>query len=184
VPLKNTATKYGAVTKWLHWTVFILFVGQYATGTIVNWMDPDTTLFGVGNAAWVAWHKSAGLLVLGLVLLRIIWRKTTRLPDWANGLSTWEKTTIHFVENGLYSVMFLMPLTGLLMSASAGHPTPFFHLFAIPGFSHPNSGLSTAAWFMHFAISYIIVALLAIHVGLAVRRELFEKDGYLKRMLP
>ncbi len=162
----------------------MLFFGQYTTATIMNWMDPGTTLFGVGNSGWVAWHKSFGLLILGIVLLRIIWRKTTRLPDWANGLSAWEKVTIHFVENGLYAVMILMPLTGLLMSAAGGHPTPFFHLFSIPGFSHPNSVLSTIAWFMHISISYVIVALLAIHVGLAARREIFEKDGYIKRMLP
>jgi cytochrome b561 len=183
VPLKNTVTKYGAITKLFHWAVFILFVGQYTTATIMNWLDPNATLFGIGNSGWVAWHKSVGLLVFGIVLLRMIWRKTTRLPDWASGLSAWEKAAIHFVENGLYAVMILMPLTGLLMSAAGGHPTPFFNLFAITGFSHPNRILATTAWFMHIIISYVIVALVAVHVAMAVRRHLFEKDRYIKRML-
>ena len=117
--LKNTNTRYGSVTKLLHWAIFILFFGQYTTATIMTWMDPGTTVFGVGSASWITWHKSLGLLILGLVLMRLIWRKTTRLPDWADGLAPWEKTTIHLVENGLYAVMILMPLSGMLMTAAA-----------------------------------------------------------------
>ena len=180
--LKNSAKQYGLVTKTVHWLVFLLFAGQYSTATIMEWMDKDTHVFGAGRMDWVNLHKSLGFLLLLVVLFRIVWRKTVRLPDWAEGLADWEKQAIHFVEKGLYVVMVAMPLSGVTLSIAGGHPVPFFKLLVIPGLAHPVSWLANAGWFTHMILSYVTLALLALHIGLAVRRQWFEKDGYIRRM--
>ncbi len=180
--LKNSAKQYGLVTKTVHWLVFLLFAGQYSTATIMEWMDDDTHVFGAGRMDWFNMHKSLGFLLLLLVFFRIVWRKTVRLPDWAKGLAEWEKRTIHYVENALYVVMVVMPLSGLTLSIAAGHPVPFFKLFVIHGLTHPVPWLANVGWLTHFILSYGIIGLLAVHIGLAVRRQWFEKDGYMRRM--
>ncbi len=85
--MKNSATRYGLVTKALHWTVFLLLLNQFVVAiAMLNTAQGQTTA-GFTQGQLYEWHKSTGLIVLGLVALRFLWRKCTRLPDWAPNLS-------------------------------------------------------------------------------------------------
>ncbi len=172
-------SKYGAFSKFLHWAIFFLFLNQFISATIMTWMDK-----GAFRGELYAWHKAFGLIILLVVIVRFTWKKLSRQPDWAEGLQPWEKSFIVFIERGLYITMFIMPLSGMLMSLAGGHKILFFGLFYIPGLPVPNTILSATGWFFHTLTSYAIIALVSIHIAFVLRRQVFEKDGYLKRMLP
>ena len=95
MPLKNSATHYGSVTRFLHWTIFILFVWQYLSAAIMTHVGRDNTLLGLTQGNYYDWHKSMGLILLILAIMRLVWRKTTPLPDWAPTLSQAEQVISH-----------------------------------------------------------------------------------------
>ena len=96
--LLNGAARFGAVSKFFHWAVFLLFVNQYATGILMMRLERGHLVLGFAQGDYYTWHKSVGLLVLALVLLRITWRKTTRLPDWPATLAPWEQGCMKWTE--------------------------------------------------------------------------------------
>ncbi|HCB14231.1 MAG TPA: cytochrome B, partial [Gammaproteobacteria bacterium] len=75
MPLKNSATYYGPVTRFLHWSVFILFIWQYLSAAIMTHLARDQTLLALMQGDFYNWHKSIGLMLLVLALARLIWRK-------------------------------------------------------------------------------------------------------------
>jgi cytochrome b561 len=177
--LINSASKYGALTKFFHWTIFLLFLNQFISATIMTWIEN-----GAFRGDLYAWHKAIGLLILFLAIARLTLTKLSRQPDWAEGLQLWEKSSIVFIERGLYIVMLLMPISGIIMSFTGGHKISFYSLFHIPGLSEPNTLLSAIGWFVHTLTSYSIIGLVSIHFAFVLRRQIFDKDGYIKRMLP
>jgi cytochrome b561 len=180
--LTNTATQYGVVAKFFHWTIVLLILNQFVVGAVMTWMKGPVA--GISPSEMIGWHKSVGLLVLILVILRFAWRQATKLPDWPAGLMKWEESAIHFIERGLYTALFVMPIAGLLLSMAGGHGVSFFGLFKLPGFSKPSMHLSSTGWFLHFATSYAIAGLVSLHLAFILRRHIFEKDRFLNRMLP
>ncbi|MEZ4555925.1 MAG: cytochrome b/b6 domain-containing protein [Caldilineaceae bacterium] len=98
----NSGTRYGMITKFFHWAVFLLFVNQYVVARLMLTTPIGATSLGYTQGQLYNWHKSIGLILLALALLRYTWRRTTRLPDWAATLSAGEKQLIHWLERVLY----------------------------------------------------------------------------------
>lgn len=182
--LTNSATQYGSVARFFHWTIFLLLVNQFVVGAVMSWLDEDKSLAGIPQPAMVAWHRSVGLLILMLVILRLGWRQATALPSWPADMKRWEQQTLQFVERGLYTALLIMPAAGLLFSVAEGDSVPFFGLFRFPGSSKPNADLYATGWLIHFATSYAIMGLVFVHVFLVFRHHSAEKDRFLNRMLP
>ena len=182
--LKNTATQYGTITKFFHWAIVLLFLIQFVVAATMIWARNVPSVPDASKFEMITWHKSMGLLVLMLAIARFAWRQVNRYPSWPAGMKEWEKATFSFIERGLYLVLFVMPTSGLLVSVASGHEVAFFSLFQIPGFAKPDMFLTAVGWFLHRAASYAIIGLVTLHVGTVLRRHIFEKDGYLKRMLP
>ena len=175
--LKNSANHYGSVSRFLHWSVFLLFICQYVGASIMTHLARDKTLFGLSQGDYYNWHKSFGLMLLALALLRLIWRKTTPLPDWAPTLSEAERTISHRNETLLYWCMFLLPISGYLFVMAGGFGIKLFGFHDLP---NP----ATLALVVHIVVSYAAVVFIAWHVGLGLKHHLFDRDGFLNRMLP
>ena len=177
--LINSTSKYGLITRFLHWIIVLLFLNQFVSATIMTWAER-----GAFKGELFAWHKAIGLLILFTATVRFTLKKLSRQPKWAEGLQPWEKSSLIFIERCLYIIMFLMPVSGILMSLTGGYKISFFGLFHIPGLSESNTLLRDIFWFLHTTTSYAIIALISIHFAFVLRRQIFEKDGYLRRMLP
>jgi len=125
--LRNTARDYGSVAKWLHWGTAALFLASYCTVYYRQWFTEKET-----PENWIALqlHLSVGLTIAVLVILRIFWRATNRLPTPEPGrrIEQLAARTGHYV---LYAVMVLMPLTGYI---GTGVNTEYFLSFEIPKF--------------------------------------------------
>lgn len=182
--LLNNATRFGTVSKFFHWAVFLLFVNQYVTGVLMMRLERGHLVLGFAQGDYYTWHKSVGLVVLVLVLLRITWRKTTRLPDWPATLAPWEQGCMKWTERTLYACMFVMPLSGYVFTLAGGYNFKLFGLLGLPQLIAKNAALASTAQFVHAATAYVIVAAVALHLALGLKRHLVEKDGFLHRMLP
>jgi cytochrome b561 len=184
MPLKNSTTAYGAVTRCLHWTVFLLFFWQYLSANLMTHVARDKTLLGLSQGDYYNWHKSMGLILLALALFRLLWRRATPLPDWAPTLSEAERAISHRNETLLYGCMFLLPLSGYLFVMAGGFGVKLFGLYELPNPIGKQESLAALTLVIHIVTSYAAIVFIAWHVGLGLKHQLFDKDRFLNRMLP
>lgn len=184
MPLKNKAGRYGSVTKFFHWSVFLLFVFQFVGANLMTRLGRGDTAFGFDGDAWYNGHKSIGLVLLLLVVGRYVWRRTTPLLRWHDSLSPVERTIASRLETALYAFMFALPISGYLFVMAGGYGIDLFGLLALPNPIGKREGFSTVAWISHIVLAYGALVAIAWHVGLMIRKHAFERTGLIDRMLP
>ena len=173
----------------LHWTVAALIVLSVA----VIW-SVDIIPEGAVRPA-VDTHKSLGIVVLGLVLLRILWRVAHPPPPLPSGYPDWEKRSAHLAHIALYLLILALPITGWLHDSAykeaAKYPMSLFYLVPWPriGFImnlEPTfrESFHVVTGAMHVWLSYLLYALFALHVGAALKHQFVDGDPELQRMLP
>ena len=182
--LKNSSTRYGALTKLFHWLVFIGFVMQYFVAAVMTRIGQSETFWGFAQGVFYNWHKSVGLIIFGIVICRYLWRRSTPLPDWAPGLSDAEKTRIHRVESVLYACMFVMPISGYVFVMAGDYGVHFFGVWALPNPIGKIGWLAVTAEYIHMFTAITIVLAWLAHMGIVIKRQFVKRDGYLRRMLP
>ncbi len=173
-------SSYNLLSKLLHWLVVLLLTSQF----ILIWISQFGYRLKDNNLGMnmIDNHKALGLTVLAVAAIRLLWRWIGGLPDWAQGLASWEKKTAHTLEMWLYRFLFFIPVTGIAYSLTSGYPIHFFGLFSIPEVMPYNLVLANITWFIHMFSAYALVAVVALHIGFVVRRTIFEKDQYIRRM--
>ena len=180
---KNTASRYGIVTKFFHWTIFILFVFQFVLGfTIMGSATGEE--FDSSRLTLINWHKSTGILILALAIFRIVWRRTTPLPNWSETLTKRERKLYHWIELSLYSIMILKPLSGYMLAVADGQIILFFGLFAIPNVYGESAIMADVSLALHIITGIIFFIAWFAHIGLVFKHQFVNKDRLLKRMLP
>ncbi len=162
---------------------------QIHPGNIVGSMPPDMTIGALvlmaydqyfGSKRALAWHQSMGMLVFFLYFGRIVLMAWFGKPE---ALGTrFEKFLAHMAHLALYSILLLMPLTGLLANLARSRDTDFFGLFTIAGFDQRNMQLYQMAIDAHSWLEIVCYLLLAAHVGAALWHHFVLKDDTMKRM--
>ena len=179
VPIANTRNAYGMVAQALHWLVVAGISAQFVWAWRIDRTDSIRAEFALVNQ-----HKSIGMTILGLVIVRLLWRAFNRPPPFPASMSAWERlaaTTAHWL---LYGLILLMPLSGWLYTSAAGFGPEFFGLVEIPALVDQSERLEKVFGGLHEWLSYCIVALVSVHVLAALRHQFVLKDGLLRRMLP
>lgn len=184
MPLLNASSGYGALTKLLHWVVVVLFALQFTSASIMLRVGPDGTTLGLNQATYYNWHKSLGLLALVVAVLRLLARKSGRLPDWAPTLSSRECAFIHRAEQVLYAAMFVMPISGFIYVMAGGYGVNLFGVLELGNPIGERPWLASAAGWVHTLTAIVLALTLAGHVGLVLWHQVVLKDGLLYRMLP
>lgn len=179
VPLGNTRNAYGLVAQSLHWLVVAGITAQFVWAWRIDRTDSIRAEFALVNQ-----HKSIGMTVLALVVLRLLWRALNRPPPFPSSMSAWERSAASTAHWMLYVLILAMPLSGWLYTSAAGFGPEFFGLFDIPGLVGPNERLEDLFGAVHEWLAIFIVALIAIHVLAALRHQFVLEDGLLRRMLP
>jgi cytochrome b561 len=181
--LLNTQDGYGALSKVLHWAVVALFALQYTAANIMLGLGPNDRRLGLTQDNFFNWHKSLGLVALAVGVLRLLARKAGRLPDWAPTLSARERGFMHHAEPLLYAAMFVMPVSGYVYVMAGGYGV---NLFGVTDLANPIGkweALAVVARWTHIVSSYVLLCVLAGHVGLVLRHQLLLRDNLLRRML-
>lgn len=179
MPLKNTASRYGAISKLLHWSIALLITGLIGLGCYMV----DLTYYDRWYNASLSWHKSLGLIALGLALLNLVWWFYSPHPTPLAGLQPWERLGAGFMHALLLSMMLIIPVSGYLISTSAGQGVEIFGLLRVPALLNGGTALRDAAIAVHYYASYATAALVAGHAGAALMHHFINRDDTLRRML-
>jgi cytochrome b561 len=177
--LRNTAQSWGAPAKLLHWVVAVLVLAQICLGwAAVSWRLSPTKL------DLFVWHKSIGMLILLLMLMRLVWRSVNVAPLLPAGMAPLERLAAHLNHLLLYLLLFLMPLTGWIINSAANIPFRIFWLVPSPAIVQPDKVLADEVARLHLALFIVLSLLLVVHIGAALRHHFVKRNDVLKGMLP
>ncbi|UST52394.1 cytochrome b (plasmid) [Comamonadaceae bacterium OTU4NAUVB1] len=175
--------RYGSTAITLHWLMAVALVGMFAVGFYMTGLP-----FSLQRLKLYNWHKWAGVTVLVLATLRLLWRLTHRPPalprEVASAMPGWQHVAHHGAHTLLYALFFIVPLVGWAYSSAAGFPIVFLGVLPLPSFVPVNPALAEALKPWHWITAYTLAALVALHVAAVAKHQLIDRDGLLRRMLP
>jgi cytochrome b561 len=177
--LRNTTYSWGSLSKGLHWLIVLLIIVQYVLAE-----RADDLPLGMEKLATLARHKSVGMTILLLALLRLLWRWLNPTPALPKGMRTWEIGLAHLSHFALYCTIFALPLTGWMMSSAKNYPVSWFNLFQFPNLVSPNETLYRFMHDTHEVLFNVMIAVALLHVAGALKHHFINKDSVLRRMLP
>ncbi|HWS77773.1 MAG TPA: cytochrome b [Thermomonas sp.] len=179
MPLKNTRDQWGSVSKALHWLVLALVLAMAWLGLTMGDL-PN----GPGKIATYALHKSIGITLLALVVLRLLWRLYAGAPDAIAGTTRTQDRIAAFVHWALYALLLAMPLSGWVLNSASGFPLQWFGLANLPAITGKDHDLHELAEGVHEWLFWAMVTLAVLHAAAAFQHHLFQRDATLARMLP
>ncbi len=178
--LKNSAERWGPVSQAFHWLIVLLILCLAIVGLTMDELPKTPKYFWVYTL-----HKSTGITVLVLVLLRLGWRLYAGTPAPVPGTPRWQERIASLTHWLLYALILAMPLSGWLYDSASGlRPFNYFGLFPMPKLVAPDEALSELAHDAHETLFWVLVLLVAVHAAAAFYHHLFQRDATLARMLP
>lgn len=188
MPLNNTSQRFGAVSMTLHWVIAVMVIGLLCVGIYMTDLpDSDPNKFQLYQL-----HKSFGITVLCLMILRLVWRWTQSVPPYPAAMPAWERAGAKLSHWGFYALLIVMPLSGWASTSASKFnfvPTIIFGQVNLPHISYfvnypDKEFIESATQWVHFLLGLTIIALLIAHVGAALKHHFVNKDDVLTRMLP
>ena len=179
MPLKNSATRWGSVSIGLHWLVVALILLMAWIGLRMGGM-PN----GPAKIATYALHKSVGISILALAVLRLAWRAVTGAPGHVAGTPAWQARIATLAHVALYALLLAIPLSGWLLNSAAGFPLQWFGVVNLPALAGKDHALHELAEEAHELLFWALVLLALVHAAAAMYHHLFLRDDTLSRMLP
>jgi cytochrome b561 len=179
MPNPAEKTRYDAVAQTFHWLIAALIVVQFA----LAWTADDLPL-GLHKLALLARHKSFGMTVLTLAVLRLLWRWSHRPPALPKAMTPIEVKLAHATHLAFYVLLFAMPLSGWLMSSAKNYSVSWFGVFTWPNLIGKNEAAFSALRETHEFLSWALLAMAILHVLAALKHHFWNKDDVLLRMLP
>jgi cytochrome b561 len=175
--LMNTHEQFGVVSRLLHWVIFALVAGMILGGMLLNILP-----VGGVRSFVISVHKSAGALILILMLVRLAWRNINPAPKplGSNPLFNYAAHLLHIV---LYILLIVQPLSGILMSQAYGHPVGVFGWFTLPRLVWHSPSLGAFFSEVHATAATILAIAIFVHAGAALKHHHVDGDRTLMRML-
>lgn len=170
---------YLAGAKWLHWLIALLVFGLLGVGLYMTNMRISPQKIQLYMT-----HKSIGLTVLALMLVRLVYRLKNPAPALPDSIPGWQKVTSHISHALLYLLLLAMPVSGWLMNSASGFPMKYFGLVRVPDLLARNQESLALFKAVHFYISWTLIVVIAVHVLAALKHHFIDRDSVLRRMLP
>lgn len=169
------AFRYPLSISLLHWLLAIALIGNL----IIGWLLDD-------NEGLLDLHRSIGIAILGLVLVRLVNRLRVRhrLPPSTNTAGSPAHRVEKLVHRLLYALMLAIPLLGWLKTNAAGHTANCFGLFSLPTLIPRSHALSPWLGQLHSLTAYGLAALVGLHVLGALAHWMFKAENILPRIIP
>lgn len=175
--LMNTHAQYGLVARLLHWLVFALVVGMLVGGCGLSLLPS-----GGFKAFIVAGHKSVGVVVLFLMVVRLLWRRANPRPTFL-GTNPVLNYIAHLLHIVLYILLILQPLSGILMSQAHGYPVSVFGMFELPRLIWQSPLLGSFFRQVHGVTAVVLAVAIAMHAAAALKHHFIDGDRTLMRMV-
>ena len=174
-----TTQHYRAGAKWLHWLIALAVLGMLGVGLYMTGMRISPQKIQLYMT-----HKSIGLTVLALMLVRVVYRLKNPAPALPVDMPGWQKAASHISHVLLYLLLLVMPISGWLMNGASGFPMKYFGLVRVPDLVARNQENLALFKAIHFYIAWTLIALIAVHVLAALKHHFIDRDSVLRRMLP
>ncbi|MES2636424.1 MAG: cytochrome b [Pseudomonadota bacterium] len=195
--MTNNAVRYTKTAVILHWLIAIVIFGMFALGWFMTDLPKEAAKqmsYDVFNWGIYTWqlaeeasprsfyfnlHKSLGITLFGLIILRILWRITHKPPVLLNHKS-WERKLAAGTHHLLYLLMIAMPISGLITAVSSKYGVKWFGIPFLKGLDNPD--LRDIFESAHETIAIIILVVVILHIAGALKHKFIDKDDTLKRM--
>lgn len=177
--LKNDESRYGVVAQLFHWAVVVLIIVQFILAK-----RADALPLGPAKIGVLAQHKSVGITILGLVLLRLVWRWLNVVPAEPSAVPTWQRLGARISHVALYILLLVTPVVGWLMSSARNFPVSWFGLVTLPDFIAPSKPAYELLHETHELLAQVLFWLALLHIAAALKHHFIDRDNVLRRMLP
>lgn len=182
---RNTADRWGDIARLLHWTIAAMILGLIAVGALMGGMENGPDKYKIYML-----HKSAGLLVLALVICRLVWRLASRKPKAVPSIPWYMTAAAEITHWGLYALMLAIPLSGWLMNSYANFPLNWFgfealrvpNLVTVPAEVGWDRAKEMAE--IHGILAWLLLFIVFVHASAALFHHFVRKDPILARMTP
>lgn len=175
----NSSERWGWAGLLFHWLTALIIVGLFSLGL---WMV-ELSYYDAGYRWGPYWHKSMGLLLFALMLLRLIWRLWSTDPAPLPSHARWERLSAKLVHGLLYLLIFAVMISGYLISTADGRAIEVFNWFAVPALFYGLPNQEDVAGLIHKWLAYALLGLALLHALAALKHHFIDKDRTLKRML-
>lgn len=163
--------RYDAIARLLHWLIGIALLAQIGFGFLLDELAPRGT---PARGPLINLHKSIGLLLALLIVLRLLWRLRHRPPPWPAAMPAWQKRAARLGHRALYACMLLMPLSGYLGSNFSKHGVKFFGL-ALRPWGPDLPGVYAVFNLLHVGTAWLFTVLIIGHVLMALKHRLLAR---------
>ncbi len=171
--------RFDRVAVLLHWLVAALIVAAFGLGVVMV----DIPGLTPTKLRYFSWHKWLGVTVLALVAFRLLWRLRHGAPRPVE-MPAWQQRAALVIHALLYLLMFAVPLSGYFYSLAAGVPVVYLGVLPLPELIGPDPVLKPVLKELHLTLVYTMLAFVIVHVVAALKHQLIDRDGLLRRMLP
>jgi cytochrome b561 len=175
----TSPARYTGVAIALHWLLAALVLGQIAFGWYLQEIPRSTP----ARTVYVNLHKSTGLTIGLLILLRLCWRLAHKAPPLPVSMPAWERVAARTSHIALYACMLIMPVAGYLASNFSKFGVNYFNVILLPPWGIDDKRLYAVFNTTHVVTSYVFATLIVVHI-LAALRHLSLRDGVFRRMWP
>ncbi|HSV59783.1 MAG TPA: cytochrome b [Variovorax sp.] len=180
----RTRERYSTTAIALHWLLALMILGSFSVGLYMA----DLPLSPM-RVKLINWHKWAGITILALSALRLLWRLTHKPPPMpeaiVRAMPGWQRLVHHGALGLLYLLFFAVPLLGWAYSSALGFPIVWFGVLPLPDFVAPDQALAKEVLLpLHRAGAYLLAALVIVHIAGALKHHWIDRDGLLARMWP
>lgn len=170
--------RYTGTAMVLHWLLALAIVGTFALGVYMADLPVSPS-----RLKYYSWHKWAGVTILALSAVRLLWRLTHRPPADLPA-PAWQQLAAHATHGLLYLLFFAVPLVGWAYSSAAGFPVVWFGVLPLPDFVSPDRALAELIKPWHERLAWLMALLVLLHVAAALKHQFIDRDGLLDRMRP
>jgi cytochrome b561 len=174
----STPVRYTTTAVALHWVLALALLGSFSLGLYMADLPLSPQRLKLYN-----WHKWAGITILALSFVRLMWRLTHRPPEDV-AMSDWQRMAAHATHTLLYLLFFAVPLVGWAYSSAAGFPIVVYGVLPLPDFVPVDKALAEAIKPWHEGLAWAMAVLVLFHAAAALKHQFVDRDDLLARMWP
>ncbi len=170
---------YSSASKWIHWLTALCVLMIIPGGILMTHMEEGPLQDQIYDL-----HRSFGVVVFILAVTRVAARKAFGTPAPVEALTPLERRASVAVHHSLLTLIFVMPILGVVMTSFYGDGVSVFGLFTLPQMFAKNEPVYDVLAAIHGWLGYLMAALILSHFGGAIMHTFIKRDGVLQRMLP
>jgi len=170
--------RYDNIAIAFHWLLALMLVGSFSVGLYMSGLP-----FSIQRVKLFNYHKWAGMTILGLTILRLLWRLRHAPPPEVAG-PRWQQRAAKATHAAMYLLCLAIPMVGWAYSSAAGFQIVVYGVLPMPNILMVDPDLAKAIKPWHAWLAYALAALVALHVAAGLKHHFVDRDGLLRRMLP